>query len=376
MKDSPPQRFRDTLFPRIPANALDDFRDFQRKIARRVGVVLAVSVLIILPAFQALDYLLEDNRLFVHLNALWRLPAIIVALVILGLRRSRPDGDWPRPMVLLLAITLMFMMVGIFCIAQSMGGFITGEVHTAQGLIVVIAGVSVAATRGLRDAPVIYGLPMLSFPLVLIVQGVPVDQVGYHLVYPLAMVVVACIIAELIYHGNVASFVGAWQLYQHAMSDPLTGLLNRRAMDEALKVAQARATRHGQGYALIMADLDQFKRVNDEHGHDVGDAVLVDLSRRLQQSLRTEDLLSRRGGGEFLVLIQDVDDHAAVGISEKLRRAVADTPFATSAGDLPITISLGLAVYQNDSSIYAVITRADQALYRAKKNGRNRCEIA
>ena len=202
----------------------------------------------------------------------------------------------------------------------------------------------------------------------------PAGEVVDHLVFRLAMLIVAGIIIEFLHHGNVSQFLAARELQRRAMTDSLTGLPNRRAMLGKLRAAQSRAVRHGHGYAVIMADLDHFKQVNDTHGHDVGDQGLEELGRRLQQSVRLEDHLARWGGEEFLLLIQDADQQVALAIAKKLRAAVADTPFATSAGALPITISLGLALRGADRHFETVCSRADKALYRAKQNGRNRTE--
>ncbi len=370
------RQYLDNLYPEIPASARNDFRDYQRLAARRIALVVAIAVLVIAPVFQIYEYTsYAEHALIGHPNALWRLPVIILALIALGLRWRWPEGQWPRAVLLLMAFTLMVMQVGIFGATQALDGFPVRALHAAQGLIIVIAAVSVAATRGLRDVPVIYGLPLLALPAVLIYYGVPADALVNHLIYPVAMVVVACIVAEMLYQGNLAHFLSTRQLRQHAMIDPLTGLLNRRAMSEDLGAAHARAVRHGKAYALIMADLDRFKRVNDEHGHDVGDEVLVELARRLQQSVRVEDRVARWGGEEFLVLLQDTDEQSAFQVAEKLRRSVADMPFTVSAGELHITVSLGLALYREGVPVEAAVTRSDEALYRAKQNGRNRTEV-
>nr|WP_282571224.1 GGDEF domain-containing protein [Methylonatrum kenyense] len=159
------------------------------------------------------------------------------------------------------------------------------------------------------------------------------------------------------------------------MTDALTGLANRRAMHCELGGAHSRSLRHGDGYALLMADLDHFKQVNDVHGHDVGDQVLKELARRLKMAVRAEDHVARWGGEEFLLLIQGVEKRVALAIAEKLRATVAETPFATSAGALSVTVSIGLALNAHDRHYETVCSRADQALYQAKRNGRNRTEI-
>ncbi len=369
------RRLMAMIFPTVPAAWQADFETFQRQLARRIAVVAALAILILLPAFQFIDYVIYESQDDLHLhNALWRLPVSLAALGILFLRWKQPDGAWPRPLLLLMAFALMTMMVGIFANDKVFQGGAAD--YTSQGLIITIAAVSMAATRGLRDIPVIYGLPFLSLPFLLIHNGVALSSVTTHLVYPAAMLVVACIVVELIYHSNIRSFMANQQLKESAMTDPLTGLLNRRAMSKELTTAHARSLRHEVRYAIIMADLDRFKRVNDAHGHDVGDQVLVELGNRLTTSLRREDRVSRWGGEEFLMLVQDTDESASLEVAEKIRKAVEEAPFPTSAGPLPITLSLGLALNSERDTTETVIIRADKALYQAKQNGRNRVELA
>ncbi|MFW5970442.1 MAG: GGDEF domain-containing protein, partial [Halofilum sp. (in: g-proteobacteria)] len=320
-----------TLFPGVPDACQKAFRDHERVVARRIAVVAAIAALSILPAAQALEQLLYPGYQFLELhNALWRLPVMIVSLAILFLRWLRPGGCWPRPLLQLFAVLLLVMGVGIFARGQAFESDVA--LYTGQSLIINIAAVSITATRGLRDLGLIYGLPLLALPILLLINDVPLKQAAIPLIYPAMMVVVACIIAELLYHGDIRRFLAEQQLHHNAMTDPLTGLLNRRAMDTELAIAQGRAIRHARGYAVIMADLDHFKRINDEHGHDAGDEVLVELADRMDRSVRIEDRVARWGGEEFLLLIQDVDETAANRVATQVLRVVADTAFSTGAG--------------------------------------------
>lgn len=363
------------LFPRIPPGLDDAFEEFQRQLARRVAVVGAVAVLIILPAFQAIEFFLYDDPQLLGLrNGLWRLPVMVAALAILALRWGQPEGSWPRPMVLLLGFAMVFMMVGIFANDQVYDG--APIQYTSQGLIITLAAVSVAATRGLRDVPLIYGLPVLALPFLLLLQGASLGEAAINLLYPMVMVLVACLIAELIYHGNVHAFMSHQQMRSAALTDPLTGLWNRRAMQSELAAAHGRARRQGGSYCALFADIDRFKGVNDTYGHDVGDQVLLELARRIRQSVRVEDRVARWGGEEFLILLQDCDRDQGWAAAENVRRTVEQEPFPTTAGLLPITISLGLAVTDGQEEPVAAVNRADEALYAAKTAGRNRTEMA
>lgn len=159
------------------------------------------------------------------------------------------------------------------------------------------------------------------------------------------------------------------ELARQALTDPLTGVMNRRGFSEALD-AKARAADQGGGApALVMLDVDHFKRVNDLHGHSAGDAVLCELAARLEGCRHEGDLLARVGGEEFALLLTDTDAAGAGAGAERLRAAVASRPFA---GVGPCTISLGVAVWRAGDDADALMRRADAALYRAKEGGRDR----
>ena len=162
-----------------------------------------------------------------------------------------------------------------------------------------------------------------------------------------------------------------------AVTDSLTGLHNRRY---GLYRLQQMIDCPGHSVAVMMLDLDHFKGINDEHGHAAGDEVLQRLSRRLRAELRSGDLLARLGGEEFLVALPDTDHDAAMDCAERLRRAIAEMPFALGETGAPVTVtmSVGLALTDNASLEMAehLIARADRALYNAKSLGRDRVRVA
>jgi diguanylate cyclase (GGDEF)-like protein/PAS domain S-box-containing protein len=166
------------------------------------------------------------------------------------------------------------------------------------------------------------------------------------------------------------------QLLHLATTDPLTGALNRRAFEERAEQELQRARRQGSPLCLALLDLDHFKRINDQHGHPVGDEVLRRFSRLCQQQARRTDLFARYGGEEFIFLLPDTDADAARHLLERLRLALAALDIATPNGTLRVSVSIGLASIGANDDLHRLQGVADAALYRAKRQGRNRVELA
>jgi diguanylate cyclase len=163
-----------------------------------------------------------------------------------------------------------------------------------------------------------------------------------------------------------------------ALTDPLTGLANRRSFDLELEVVGARASRSSPAQ-LVMADIDHFKRVNDAHGHDTGDEVLRIIGRILRANVRRDSMVARLGGDEFGLLLPGASPHYAAGIAARLCNLLASRPLVVRGRPEiiePITLSIGLAAWHAGDTGAEWYTRADAALYEAKRGGRNRVSIA
>jgi two-component system cell cycle response regulator len=160
-----------------------------------------------------------------------------------------------------------------------------------------------------------------------------------------------------------------------ALTDALTGLYNRRYVDAHLEQMMARRAEGVAGPAVLLFDIDHFKSINDGHGHAVGDEVLAELAKRAAGDVRSFDLVARYGGEEFLVVMPETSIAIAFAVGERLRRVIADKPFPVSspAGQLAVTVSVGAAcMLDKGDSPLDLLKRADEALYAAKKRGRNR----
>lgn len=157
-----------------------------------------------------------------------------------------------------------------------------------------------------------------------------------------------------------------------ATIDPLTQCLNRRALMDALQQEERRRARSPMSVGIVMLDLDHFKSINDDHGHDVGDAVLVAVAARIKAQLRETDLLARWGGEEFLCVLMPVHEESLLDKAQDMCTQLAQTPLLHEPVELTVTASLGVALWADDEPVQACIQRADAALYRAKRAGRNR----
>ena len=159
--------------------------------------------------------------------------------------------------------------------------------------------------------------------------------------------------------------------------DPLTHLWNRRGASVLLKGALATADQCGTPLALALLDLDNFKRINDNHGHQTGDEVLRRVASRLLSSVRGDDAICRIGGDEFLVLMTETDATVAARVAERIRHAVTDTAVPTRDGAVPMSLSVEFTIRQprDPSTVEALIERADQALMQSKAAGRNRVRM-
>jgi two-component system cell cycle response regulator len=163
---------------------------------------------------------------------------------------------------------------------------------------------------------------------------------------------------------------GNERLTELAATDDLTGLLARRFLESHLRGLVAAAARHGRPLSVVMLDVDNFKEINDTHGHSVGDFVLRTVVGRMQSRLRAEDLLGRWGGDELILVLPDVELDGALVAADALREAIAETEVKIDGERIPVTISAGAASWSDETGL-ELVGRADAALYEAKGAGRN-----
>jgi diguanylate cyclase (GGDEF)-like protein len=163
-----------------------------------------------------------------------------------------------------------------------------------------------------------------------------------------------------------------------ATHDSLTGIINRGTILECLRKEHSRQRREPVAFSIVIADIDHFKNVNDTFGHLVGDVVLRDVAQRISSLIRPYDSVGRFGGEEFLVVVPSSDELATLGLAERIREEINSSTIRMEGATISVTVSFGIAASTPENALdpNEMLRLADDALYRAKANGRNRCEIA
>jgi diguanylate cyclase (GGDEF)-like protein len=188
------------------------------------------------------------------------------------------------------------------------------------------------------------------------------------------LVIPVLALALVSFYFRRASTQAEQRMESMALTDPLTGLLNRRSMEQRLREAAHGFQRTGRPFSLVMADVDHFKRINDVHGHEAGDRVLRAVAGLLGARLRGHDAVARWGGEEFLLLLPETDLDTARDVADRLR-GEAEARLVDSAGlgaGAGVTLTFGVSVFDRPMRVDACLKKADEALYAGKSGGRNR----
>jgi diguanylate cyclase (GGDEF)-like protein len=277
------------------------------------------------------------------------------------------------------------LVLGILCLVACMSVFFLppGDMFLMQaaasmlffGAAGLVFLMRARAEQNVGDAIMAFAgmLMCVGMPLALF-QAIADDDVA--LASTIAFGVHSCAYL-LVAIGFLASVLVEYQqnLAHMATEDPLTRLLNRRGLENALQVSLSRAARAGTPTAAVMVDIDHFKQINDSFGHDTGDQVLRAIAASLQRVSRAADVVARIGGEEFLMILPDTDVAAARVLAERIRGAIGDHPLLVAQQRIPVTVSLGVAGAQGDVDLDTLVAEADQAMYLAKRGGRNRVAV-
>lgn len=314
----------------------------------------------------------------------WRLSLMVVFNVCFwyGMLRSGLNLRFKDP-----ALTLPQVLSALVIIV---GGYATtGRIHGSMMMLLTLVQVFGIFNMSVRDARLASAFSLVLMGAVMVYKS-STDPTNYPYQLELAhFILIAAILPTI---ASLASQLNALRsrlqnqknelaqavtrIQVLATRDELTGLFNRRHMLEVLDQHQKRLIRSGHHrFCLALLDIDFFKRINDTHGHGVGDEVLREFAATLQRALRDTDVLARWGGEEFLVLINDTSSELAnIGL-ERARDMMSSAPLLAHMPDLKVTFSSGVTGYFDVEELSACIERADRALYRAKDEGRNRTVI-
>jgi len=250
----------------------------------------------------------------------------------------------------------------------------------SEALVTLSALIALFIIQHIRELKRIYVFLVIGFTVLFI--SLLTDVVDEFLQQPDYITTVFEDLFQIV--GYVLIIIGIWKWIVHnkrmtnslqrlATTDHLTGAYNRRRFGEAIKYEIHRAVRYADTLSLIMFDLDHFKKINDTYGHNAGDEVLKTVADRVKDNIRVTDIFARVGGEEFTILVPATGLEGAKVVADKLRQSIESHAFETVG---IVTASFGVAEFERDEAIDALIKRADNALYEAKEHGRNRVVIA
>ena len=365
-----------------PANLPQRFREVyarsEQRLIREVMVKGAWVVMFISGLTNGAALLRGGSM--IDADPLWgwtlRVPPLAASLLALGMHYARmPGGLWPLVMLRLISLTAMWSVLGNLVFAYEQGGD-AFRVLTELSILSIFCA-SLVSLRGIRGCMIPLFLPMAVFVAVMLYRGHAPLALALNLLSFVSAMVVAVLITQVLYQRRISEFLYRQKLNELSTVDTLTGLMNRRAMTERLESERARYHRLSHSFAVVLLDLDHFKRVNDQFGHDAGDRVLREVGNRLKSNSRQQDCVARWGGEEFLILLPDTDEEGAMVAAEKFRAALHSLPFEIGMPP-PVTQtgSFGIAIYDGRENASRLVARADQALYMAKECGRNRVVVA
>jgi diguanylate cyclase (GGDEF)-like protein len=292
------------------------------------------------------------------------------AIVILGtglVQRLTRRVEWAA------AIAKVRYAAGIIAVAGALAVLDRGFVVGIAGLVsVMLSAPYIALDR--RDLLAMNAAPIAATALIMAAAGLDHFAVVNSAVFIVLALLVSLLLARVFEASNRRAFALEQQLTAEARTDALTGLRNRRALEEAAGAEVKRGTRTGATLAVLICDIDHFKQINDRHGHDVGDQVIRAVAEHLGTVARESDALGRWGGEEFLMILPDTGENEAFVVAERMRRAIEVAPMPVEG--LKVTISLGVAALLPGGSEperwQEAVREADDAMYRAKAAGRNR----
>jgi diguanylate cyclase (GGDEF)-like protein len=348
--------------PAMSAQELVAFRKAQGDLRDGLVVPTVVVAILMIAGFVGWDQLRDPG----HFGAVARvrLGGSAALLVLLAVLRSVPRLSF--------RVQALVMYCAIYALQAAIGAALGASSPLQMPGLLIVMFFGVIALPRANDALVNIPLVLLSVPLVLPPQPQPADVIYAvaHFATVGALVWAACAVLERL---SAQSFAYRERLKLEASTDALTGLHNRREFESGMVREMERARRMKVPLSLAIIDIDFFKRINDQHGHDVGDVVLREVAHTLAGHIRKSDLLARIGGEEFALVMLGTQPPGAWIVLERLRAAVAALAIPAGAQRIGCTISIGMTDrVDTDVDWPMLYKRADTALYEAKQGGRNR----
>ncbi len=348
--------------PRMSSEELAAFRKAQGDVRDPLVVPTVVAAVLMIAGFVGWDQMRDPGHLGPAASV--RLGGSVAVLLWLALVR--------RVLKLSFRAQALLMYCAIYGLQLAIGIALGPDSPLQMPGLLIVMFFGVIALPRAGDSLVNIALAALSMPLVLPRHPQPADVVYElaHFATVVALVWAACALLERL---AAQSFAYRARLQLEASTDALTGLHNRREFESGMVREMERARRMHVPLSLAIIDIDFFKRINDQHGHDVGDRVLREVAQTLQGRIRKSDLLARIGGEEFALVMLGTQPPGAWVVLERLRLAVAALRLPAGSGAIGCTISIGITDrVETDVDWPMLYKRADQALYDAKEGGRNR----
>ncbi|MFN7954980.1 MAG: GGDEF domain-containing protein [bacterium] len=368
----PPKRYLERLL--VDPDELPDgphaFSVYAERTTVRLISALAVFGCALSVLFWPMDFVVfaaDPRRLRIAFG--WRAAVVLATACLLLLTRSLHDGRW-RPR---LTLTLFFYALTslTFATASWMGGPTTPWLYV---LYAVPLFTTMMLVRLLERTLIVYG----GLAIALLTYFAIHPEHGHDPFLPAFLGVLGGVsmlfvgVGHMLYAVIRTAFEQRQELRRLSRTDPLTGVSNHGHLRAIATHEIARARRTGSALSLLMIDVDHFKPVNDAFGHAVGDAVLTELAALLLRTVREIDQVGRMGGEEFAIVLPNTQRATAIEVAERVRQAVEGTASFSIHAPVRCTISLGCAELAPDDDTDALLRRADQALYDAKQQGRNR----
>ena len=348
--------------PAMSALELDAFRKAQGEVRDPLVVPTVVAAVLMIAGFVGWDQMRDPGHLGPAASV--RLGGSTAVLLLLSLVR--------RVASLSFRVQALVMYCAIYALQAAIGVALGADSPLQMPGLLIVMFFGVIGLPRARDSLVNVLLAALSLPLVLPRHPQPADVV-YEVAHFATVVLLVWAACALLERLAAQSFAYRARLQLEASTDALTGLHNRREFESGMVREMERARRMGVPLSLAIIDIDFFKRINDQHGHDVGDRVLREVAQALQGGIRKSDLLARIGGEEFALVMLGTQPPGAWVVLERLRLAVAALRLPAGTATIGCTISIGITDrVDSDVDWPMLYKRADEALYDAKERGRNR----